>query len=214
MNAAPAPAAAERVYDHVKSRVLDHTYAGGDLLTEGEIAAEVGVSRTPVREALLRLEAEGLLRLYPKRGALVVPVTAREAAEVLEARAVIETWAAGRAVAAGQPLVDRLQALLTRMEAAADAGSTPDFLAADREFHETMVEAAGNSILSRLYASLRDRQLCISTGILSVSPERVAGALADHRGLLEALRAGDTESLRDRTTAHIAAAAPHDRDAS
>jgi len=69
-----ALSATERVYGHTKSRVLDGTFPGGSLITEGEISEAVGVSRTPVREAFLRLQAEGLLRLYPKRGALVVPV--------------------------------------------------------------------------------------------------------------------------------------------
>ena len=68
---APAkrPPAADRVYAHVKQGVLERTYEGGTLLTEGELAEAVGVSRTPVREALLRLEAEGLIKLYPKKGA-------------------------------------------------------------------------------------------------------------------------------------------------
>src|ERR671916_2526130 len=70
--------ATNRAYEFTKGRVLDSTFAGGDLITEGEVAAALGMSRTPVREAFLRLEGEGLLRLYPKRGALVVPVSAGE----------------------------------------------------------------------------------------------------------------------------------------
>src|SRR6476660_9315497 len=94
---AKQPPAADRVYTHVKQGVLERRYEGGTLLTEGELAEAVGVSRTPVREALLRLEVEGLIRLYPKKGALVVPVSAQEAHDVVEARALIEEWAAGRA---------------------------------------------------------------------------------------------------------------------
>jgi DNA-binding GntR family transcriptional regulator len=66
--------ATDRAYAYTKARVLDSTFAGGELLTEGEVAEALRMSRTPVREAFLRLEGEGLLRLYPKRGALVVPV--------------------------------------------------------------------------------------------------------------------------------------------
>lgn len=209
-----APAATERVYDHVKTRVLDHTYAGGDLLTEGEIASAVGVSRTPVREALLRLEAEGLLRLYPKRGALVVPVTAQEAGEVLEARTVIETWAAGRAVDAGPALVERLADLLEEMRRHQAAGDVTAFVAADRAYHEAVVGAAGNSILTKVYGSLRDRQLCMSAATINVDPRRITAALEDHERLLDALRARDLETFRTLTAAHIASAAPHDRNAS
>ena len=65
------PSHAGRVYQHLKRAILEQVHPGGTLLTEAEIADAVGVSRTPVREALLRLESEGLVALYPKRGALV-----------------------------------------------------------------------------------------------------------------------------------------------
>src|SRR5918912_405073 len=86
--------ATDRAYRHVKDAILSRAYPGGRLLTEGEIASAVGVSRTPVREALLRLEGEGLLSLYPKRGALVLPVSAQEVHDVLEARELVEIHAA------------------------------------------------------------------------------------------------------------------------
>jgi len=88
--------AAERVYAYVKAAILDRVYPGGELLTEGELATAVGVSRTPVREALLRLEESGLVKLYPKRGALVLPVLPQEIEDVLEARELIETHAAAK----------------------------------------------------------------------------------------------------------------------
>ena len=98
MDTSPShPSAATRAYDHLKRAILEGTHPGGTLLTEGDVAERLGVSRTPVREALLRLEAEGLVRLYPKKGALVVPVSAQEAHDVVEARALIEEWAADRA---------------------------------------------------------------------------------------------------------------------
>lgn len=68
-------AAKDRAYDFVKDQVLRGAYAGGDLISEGDVSKELQMSRTPVREAFLRLEIEGLLRLYPQRGALVVPVS-------------------------------------------------------------------------------------------------------------------------------------------
>src|ERR1700733_14401869 len=82
--------AADRAYEHTKERILDGAYEEGQLIGEGEVSDAVGVSRTPVREAFLLLEAEGLLRLFPKRGALVVPVSAHEIDSVLEARELIE----------------------------------------------------------------------------------------------------------------------------
>src|SRR5688572_17777620 len=110
------PPAAERVYTHVKQGVLERRYEGGTLLTEGELAEAVGVSRTPVREALLRLEAEGLLRLYPKKGALVLPVSAQEIADVVETRLLVEEHAARKAVPAPAGLIERLEELLARQK--------------------------------------------------------------------------------------------------
>src|SRR5215831_13894434 len=106
------PPAAERVYAHVKKAILSRRYAGGSLLTEGGLADEVGVSRTPVREALLRLEMEGLLKLYPKKGALVLPVSAQEIADVVETRLLVEGHAARKAVPAPPGLLERLAELL------------------------------------------------------------------------------------------------------
>jgi DNA-binding GntR family transcriptional regulator len=101
--AGKVPPAAERVYAYVKKGVLDRSYEGGTLLTEGDLAGAVGVSRTPVREALLRLEAEGLLKLYPKKGALVLPVSAQEITDVVETRLLVEQHAVLRLLGATPP---------------------------------------------------------------------------------------------------------------
>ena len=99
------PAAKDRALDYVKSQVLTGAFPGGELISEGEVAAALGMSRTPVREAFLRLEAEGLLRLYPQRGALVVPVSSEEARAVIEARLLLEQFAAGKVVGRGPAVV-------------------------------------------------------------------------------------------------------------
>ena len=98
--------------------MLTGAFPGGELISEGEVAAALGMSRTPVREAFLRLEAEGLLRLYPQRGALVVPVSSEESRAVIEARLVLEQFAArkviGRGAAARASVFERLSAELQR----------------------------------------------------------------------------------------------------
>ena len=94
-------AAKDRAHDYVKRQVLTGAFPGGELISEGEVAAALGMSRTPVREAFLRLEAEGLLRLYPQRGALVVPVSSEEARAVIEARLVLEQFAARKVIGRG-----------------------------------------------------------------------------------------------------------------
>lgn len=197
------PSAAQRVYDHVKGGILDSSYAGGDLLTEGAVSESVGVSRTPVREALLRLEAEGLVRLYPKKGAMVVPVSAREAEDVLEARALVERYAAPRAWRRRETLVAELEPVVADMRDHRESGDMAAFNQADRSFHERIVTAAGNAVLARLYRSLRERQLCISAEVIRVSPERMDHAIDHHERMVEQLREGSEEGFLALTDAHL-----------
>ncbi|MFE2288590.1 GntR family transcriptional regulator [Streptomyces sp. NPDC059443] len=201
--APPAATAAERVYQHVKEGVLDRRYEGGTLLTEGELALAVGVSRTPVREALLRLETEGLLKLYPKKGALVLPVSAQEIADVIETRLLVEEFTVRRAVPAPPGLLDRLAELIEEQRRHGAAGELPAMMAADRAFHAEIVRNAGNQILCRLYDQLRDRQLRMGVALLHAHPDRVERTLAEHTEILDALRAGEADTAAAAVRAHV-----------
>ncbi|MFC8132514.1 GntR family transcriptional regulator [Streptomyces sp. NPDC057302] len=197
------PPAAERVYAHVKQGVLDRRYEGGTLLTEGELAEAVGVSRTPVREALLKLEVEGLLRLYPKKGALVLPVSVQEIADVVETRLLVETHSVRKAVPAPQGLVARLEELLARQREQAAAGALAEAAVTDRCFHAEIVRSGGNEILSRLYDQLRDRQLRMGVAVMHSHPDRIAKTLTEHEEILDALRAADAERAVAVVTRHV-----------
>lgn len=204
--AAPAksPPAAERVYLHVKAGVLDRSYEGGTLLTEGDLAEAVGVSRTPVREALLRLEAEGLLKLYPKKGALVLPVSAQEIADVVETRLLVEQHAVAKVVGAVPPgLLARLEESLAEQRDLAAAGDLAAFAVADRCFHAEIVRAAGNRILAHLYDQLRDRQLRMGVATMHAEPSRVAKNIAEHTEILDALRAGAAGAAAEVVDRHV-----------
>ncbi|MGY1499368.1 GntR family transcriptional regulator [Streptomyces sp. QTS52] len=188
------PPAAERVYAHVKEGVLDRRYEGGTLLTEGELAEAAGVSRTPVREALLRLEAEGLIKLYPKKGALVLPVSAQEIADVVETRQLVEEHTVRKAVPASPQLIARLTELLERQREQAAAGDLAGAAVTDRCFHAEIVRSGGNEILSRLYDQLRDRQLRMGVAVMHAHPDRITKTLVEHQEILDALRSGDPEA--------------------
>lgn len=201
------PAAKDRALDYVKSRVLTGAFPGGELISEGEIAAALGMSRTPVREAFLRLEAEGLLRLYPQRGALVVPVSSEEARAVIEARRVLEQFAAtkviGRGPSACATVFERLTAELQRQRDAAAAPDWREFLEADRAFHDVTLKESGNAILSDFYSSLRDRQMRMTGESLINDRQRMATILDEHRVIAEALRDGDLPRTLDVVQAHL-----------
>ncbi len=197
------PPAADRVYAYVKRGVLERRYEGGTLLTEGELAEAVGVSRTPVREALLRLEVEGLIRLYPKKGALVLPVSAQEIADVVETRQLVEAHATRKAVPAPPSLIARLEELLEQQKRQAAAGDLAEVAVSDRTFHAEIVRCGGNEILSRLYDQLRDRQLRMGVAVMHAHPDRIAKTLTEHEEILGALRSGDAEAAVEIVHRHV-----------
>jgi DNA-binding GntR family transcriptional regulator len=203
MRAAGQPSASERAYAHVKGGILDGTREGGQFLTEGEVAEAVGVSRTPVREALLRLEVEGYLRLYPKKGAMIIPVSAQEAQDVIEARGVIEEWAANRIWPYRKEILDDLRGALARMRAAGRANAVDDFVAADHSFHECLVAAAGNAILTREYRALGERQRCVSRSAIRASGATMGRAIAAHRHLIDLLAIGTRAEFLSATSEHL-----------
>src|SRR2546429_2413441 len=163
----PTLPAATRVYHQVKRAILEQVHPGGTLLTEAEIAEAAGVSRTPVREALLRLESEGLVALYPKRGALVLPVSSQEVNDVVEARLLVEVHAAGRVWPRRAALAVELAPLLGTMRAAREAGVVPGLMEADRAFPPTGVTAAGNPIPAGPFPRLGDPPMAPGRGALA-----------------------------------------------
>jgi DNA-binding GntR family transcriptional regulator len=205
--------AGNRVYQHLKSAILQRIHADGALLSEAEIAATVGVSRTPVREALLRLESEGLVALYPKRGVLVLPVSAQEIDDVIDARRLVEVHAAGRVWARRAQLITGLEPLLDSMREARDQRDVVALMSADRCFHATVVDSGGNRILAEVYQRLRDRQMRIGIAAMRVEPERMDRAVAEHTELLDALRGDDPGQWTRLVEQHIGTAALHLRPA-
>lgn len=199
--------AKDRAYRDTKARILDGTLPGGDLITEGQVAEALAMSRTPVREAFLRLEAEGLLRLFPKRGALVVAVSPAEVEAVLEARELVEGHALTKLCAAPQDERDAvagdLHDVLDVQRGALAAGDEQGFAEADRRFHITLVESTRNPILLELYASLRDRQLRMNLGSLERGPRRPLEILAQHEAIIDALGPGDADDALLRLRAHL-----------
>src|ERR1700733_124083 len=183
--------AADRAYEHTKERILDGAYEEGQLIGEGEVSDAVGVSRTPVREAFLRLEAEGMLRLFPKRGALVVPISAADVEDVMETRLLIERFAIRRVVELELDLDDRLLAAITAQEEHASAKDVVAFVDADREFHRIFVAATGNAIVLQMHDSLRDQQNRMGLAALSRSDDRITRILKEHRAIVKAVTKGE-----------------------
>ncbi|MDL9948020.1 GntR family transcriptional regulator [Gordonia sp. ABSL11-1] len=198
--------AAERVYREVKAQILTNGIAGGELISEGDVATRCAVSRTPVREAFLRLEAEGWMRLYPKRGALVVPISDREARDVVEARALLEEHAvrgiaghaADRVALAGQ-LGDNVAA-----HSAVDPDDLAEFSRLDVEFHQLIVSAGDNPLLADFYVSLGERHRRMTTSSVHRNTAVASRILDDHRALLADIERGDADAFAAAVVVHLA----------
>lgn len=195
--------AADRAYAHTKQRILDGEYAQGRLIGEGEVSDAVGVSRTPVREAFLRLEAEGLLHLYPKRGALVVPISAADVEDVMETRGLLERFAIERVIELDLDLDEPLGQAIAAQERHAAAGDAVAFVEADREFHRVFVAATGNAIVLRTHDSLRDQQNRMGLAALSAGPERMQRILEQHRQIVAAVGRRDAVEAETLIRSHL-----------
>lgn len=201
-------AAAENAYEHVKHRILNGAFTESSMLSEGEVASSLGVSRTPVREAFLRLEAEGFLKLYPKRGALVTPISRQDIREVYEARTLIDMHAAGRICALGEParafIADQLDALIEQQLAAVKAGDLARYSSLDADFHQLVMNSGDNDILADLGHRLRERQQRFTATAISRNADRARIFIEGHKQLSAALRDGDIDEYCKQFAAHIA----------
>jgi DNA-binding GntR family transcriptional regulator len=196
----------EKAYAYIVDQVLTLPTTAGSFLNEQELAAQIGVSRTPVREALLLLQAEGLVELVPKRGAQVPALSGRQIAELMDLRGVLERHAAARALAAGNPPVAAMRAILAEQETLVDSGdesSARTFIALDGRFHQTLVDAANSELLSTTYTGLRARLLRIGLAAVFASPNRQRPVCVEHEAIITALESGDVALAHAKIDEHL-----------
>ncbi|WP_235096976.1 GntR family transcriptional regulator [Amycolatopsis decaplanina] len=195
--------ARERVYTWLRDGIISGELEGGRFLDEMWVSGVVGVSRTPVREAFHRLAAERFISLLPRKGAQVRTVTARELEEVYQSRRLIEGHAIAALCAnrAGAPAE-----LPELIEAMASAGAERDWFAVsglDRRFHRAIVNAAGNTVLTELYDTLRSRQQRVTVRALEARPERLTVINEEHRALVAALNDHDVKEASRLLEEHL-----------
>jgi len=201
---APTPgSAARRAYDFAKWAILSSVYNAGDVITEGSLAHEVGVSRTPAREALLRLEVEGLVRLQPKKGAVVATFSPHAMEDVLEARVLVENHTARKSFAQRATLLPDVEAAHEQMKQRRREQDTAGFTEVDRVFHELIVDAADNAVLSAIYRMLRERQTLFTSAMVRGRVDRMDAAIEEHDKIIDALRGDDEEAFCQVVNDHL-----------
>ncbi|QII04761.1 GntR family transcriptional regulator [Rhodococcoides fascians A25f] len=198
--------AADTAYATVKELIVSGDLPGGELVSEGEIATRLEISRTPVREAFLRLQVEGWMRLYPKRGALVVPIAVGEAESVVGARRLVEAGSV-RAfigdVTARASVVNALRENLQLQGKLAIDGTAAQFSAVDADFHRTVVRAGGNPLLDAFYDGLRERQRRMTAASVTRDPGQISRIVDDHRRLTDLIEAGDADGFERAVEQHM-----------
>jgi DNA-binding GntR family transcriptional regulator len=198
----------DQVYIAVRERILTGELARGSRLRQEELAAELGVSRTPLREALRRLASEGLVDFNPNRGATVSRDDVANLWHAWAARVAIEPGAARLAAQAADPdAVAGLRALIGEQRAGVDRGG--DTYAANRDFHLALVAASGNPHLVRFAETLWVPRIARRIySLQAVDPRRVLAWADDHDRIVDAIAAGDDDLAGALTRAHIAASPP------
>jgi DNA-binding GntR family transcriptional regulator len=189
----------EQVYATLRGRILARVHGPGQKLSLHELAAELGVSRSPVHHALTRLVSEGLLTVKARRGYFVSPITRRALVEGYEVRLALELHAADMAVETAED--ERIAELRDLLAETAASISHEDWDTANATFHETQVDLAGNELLSRFY-----RELSVNLMMQVIRGGRVERGeylVTEHRAIVEALEARDRAAARDAIVRHV-----------
>ncbi|MHB8767329.1 MAG: GntR family transcriptional regulator [Deferrisomatales bacterium] len=193
----------DQVHDQLRAAILEGRFPPGTRLVEARLAAEIGASRTPVREALHTLEREGLLEAIPRVGYAVRGIRRGEVEEICAIRAVNEKLAADWAAERATP--EELAALEANLAAAAaevGAGRTEAFVELDAEFHEILVRASRSERLVELCQTLRRHMLLYRVESIH-TPENALRAIEAHRRIVECLRARDRAGLARAVDTHL-----------
>lgn len=198
--------AVDRVVQALRERMLDGTLAPGDRIAEAQLAEWLGVSRTPVREALGRLAAEGLLNLQPNRGARVVVWSREQLAEIFELRLRLETHAARLAATRiSDEQVAQLHELAEHMYRIGTPGSHQDISelhASNRHFHNELIEAAAQSTLTAALSTAIHAAV-IRHNFEIYDDDAMLRSLNHHREIVHALRVHDADWAEAVMRAHL-----------
>jgi len=192
----------DQVRRALQTRISDGTLRPGDRLYEQDIAAEFGVSRVPVREAIRMLQSEGLVDVQPnRRGVFVRSLGRQQVEELFDVREALEALAARLAATrASDAEVGRLGELAGRSRSAFEAGDTAAMSEANTEFHDRLVALSGNELLASMLEPLHGRLAWMFR--LNHEPERVCG---EHAELHAAIASGDAERAAALAVQHVRA---------
>ncbi|WP_299883099.1 GntR family transcriptional regulator [uncultured Sulfitobacter sp.] len=193
---------ADEVYDQLVKAIMEREIGPDDRLVQEKLAAELDISRTPVREALLRLEKEGVLHLANSGGFRLSRISEEETLELYHARAAIEGQAARILTARNDAAeLDGLRALITKTEDLKNP-TTRDYFIANRTIHRAFMEAAGNRFLLEMFDMIWGRAMAFHL-FAAIENADIAKSLGNHVELVDVIATGDRSVALEAFTTHI-----------
>jgi DNA-binding GntR family transcriptional regulator len=195
----------ERAYDEIKRMISAGELAPGSFLAERPLAGRLGMSTTPVRSALQRLELEGLITISPQQGAVVREFSLREVTELYEIRMALEPFVARNI--AGRLTPGQVQRLEANLEAQRENLTRRDIgrcVALDEDFHTLFSEFLDNREILRVMRQLRDKTHRIFHRVFALNPDRMMGSYQEHQVIAETIIRGEADLAAERVEAHLA----------
>jgi DNA-binding GntR family transcriptional regulator len=192
----------EEVTNRLRDMIVSLRLPPGERIQELEVAQLLGVSRTPVREAIKVLTAEGLVELLPLRGAIVKAFSGKDARDMLEVIALLETYAGERACQADPARIDAILQMHQEMKRLFEARQRLAYFALNQRIHEALIALADNDTLSMTHATLSKRMRSLRYSGNS-TPENWTAAMAEHEQMMVALAARDGQALSRIMSEHI-----------
>ncbi|MBV9560344.1 MAG: GntR family transcriptional regulator [Bradyrhizobium sp.] len=195
----------DQIYHLLRQKILDSDMLPGANYLEQELAVMLGVSRTPVREALIRLQADNLVQVIPRHGIKVLPLAPSDMKEIYEVVMGLEPMAAAR-VAAMRPSEAALRPMVkacSRMTAAIRSGDVESWIAADDDFHSGIVALCDNARLIGIITNCADQVHRARRFTIKLRPHPdPQRSIREHKEILDAIRAGDAKAAAARSYAH------------
>lgn len=193
----------ETAYDAIRHSIITCELRPGEVLSEAEISASLGLGRTPVHQALARLMVEGLIEVLPRKGVVVRPVSLDEILDIIDVRLINEGYCVRRAAQmADASDIALLERNVEAMKSAMAAADTEELMRLDQEFHVTLSRIARNTILAELLRNLHDRSLRFWFISLR-APDHHERVLMQHEAVLDAIRARDADRAEREMREHI-----------
>ncbi len=193
---------ADKVYDQLVEAIMSREVSAKDRLVQEKLAAELNISRTPVREALMRLEAEGVLEVTASGGFRLARMDQAEVRQLYQARAAIEGQAARILAARADPTtLDRLRNLIRKEEDLTNP-STRDYFIANRRIHRAFMVEAKNKFLLEMFEMIWGRAMAFHL-FSAIENVDISQSLGDHLNLVDAIATGDVTEAFETFTVHI-----------